>query len=237
MQAAPNLNFSVVLPTKKSLGNFVSMLRQVYQNLVGIINGKLGFGDGSNSDNISGIWINTTCPAVANTDFTVNHNLSRLPVGYWIMEKDRAVDIYTGSVGATSTQLTLRATVASAVVRLFVVCLLLCLLTFGVNAQTTNVTLQVTDLGGQAWNNGTWSVTLVSPPGVSQYGPPFYLIGTTTNVPNQSQSGALGATGSGTMTLTQNAGIAPSLSQWKFQVCPQATSSCFVQSVTITSTA
>src|SRR6266403_1108071 len=129
MKAAPNLNFTVVKPEQKSLNDFVQMLKTVYQNFVQILNGNIGFGDGTNLDNINGSWINVVAPVGANTDFTVNHNLGRLPVGYLVMQKDRACDVYTGSVGATLTQLTLRATVASAVLRLFIVGLLLCFFT------------------------------------------------------------------------------------------------------------
>jgi hypothetical protein len=125
MRATPNLNFTSVEPTTKSLKTFVTMLRSVYQHLTDVVNGKLGFGDGTNHDNIDGSWINVVAPVAPNTDFVVNHNLTRLPVGYLVMSKDRACDVYTGSVGATKTQLTLRATVASAVLRLFVVGLLL----------------------------------------------------------------------------------------------------------------
>ena len=135
MRATPNLNFSVVEPTKKSLEIFVTMLRSVYQNLVNVINGNLGFGDGTNSDNINGVWINVVAPVAPNTDFTLTHNLNRLPVGYWAMTKDRACDVYTGSIPATKTQLTLRATVASAVLRLFVVGLLFGLLASRSEAQ------------------------------------------------------------------------------------------------------
>lgn len=128
MKATPNLNFTVVKPTEKSLKLFVTMLRSIYQNLVNVINGNLGFGDGTLADNVNGVWINVVAPVAPNTDFTVTHNLNRLPVGYWPMRKDRACDVYTGSIAATKTQLTLRATVASAVLRLFVVTLLLGLL-------------------------------------------------------------------------------------------------------------
>src|SRR6266404_674654 len=129
MKAAPNLNFTVVKPEQNSLNGFVQMLKTVYQNFIQILNGNIGFGDGTNLDNINGSWINVVAPVGANTDFTVNHNLGRLPVGYLVMQKDRACDVYTGSVGATSTQLTLRATVASAILRLFIVSLLLCFFT------------------------------------------------------------------------------------------------------------
>jgi hypothetical protein len=129
MKATPNLNFTTVLPTKESLATFVTMLRSIYQHLTDVINGHIGFGDGTNADNVDGAWVNVVTPAAPNTDFTVNHNLGRLPVGYWIMQKDRAVDVYTGSVASTKTQLTLRATVASAVIRLFIIGVLLGLFT------------------------------------------------------------------------------------------------------------
>ncbi len=135
MRATPNLNFTVVKPTEKSLKLFVTMLRSVYQNLVNVVNGDLGFGDGTLADNVSGAWINVVAPVTPNTDFTVTHNLNRLPVGYWPMQKDRACDVYTGSVASTKTQLTLRATVASAVLRLFVVGLLFGLVALRSNAQ------------------------------------------------------------------------------------------------------
>lgn len=140
MKIAPNLQFAVIEPTKKSLKDFVDMVRTVYQNFVQGFNGNIGFGDGTNLDNINGSWINVVAPGVANTDFTVNHNLNRIPSGYLVMQKDRACDIYTGSVAATVTQLTLRATVASAVLRLFVIGILLCLFSTRSEAQGANHT-------------------------------------------------------------------------------------------------
>ncbi len=121
MRATPNLDFTVIEPTLKSLKAFVGMLKSIYQSLTLVINGNLGFGDGTSPDNLSGSWINVVAPAAPNTDFTVNHNLNRLPVGYLTMQKDRATDVYTGSIVSTKTQLTLRSSVASAVLRIFVV--------------------------------------------------------------------------------------------------------------------
>lgn len=125
MKVAPNLNFTVIEPTKKSLNDFVQMVKNIYQNFTQAFNGQIGFGDGTNIDNINGSWINVVTPVAPNTDFIVNHNLQRTPSGYWIMQKDRAVDVYTGGVPSTVTQITLRATVASAVIRLFIIGLLL----------------------------------------------------------------------------------------------------------------
>lgn len=106
------------------------------------------------------------------------------------------------------------------------------LLTTAAFAQSTAVTLQVTDGDGQTWNNGTWTVNLVTAPGFNP-GPPFVIKGTNTPVPGQTQSGSLSGTGGASLTLTPNASIAPAGSAWYFVVCPNATSDCYrsIQSI------
>lgn len=158
MKIAPNLNFTEVKPEQKSLSNFVQMIKNIYQNFTQAFNGNIGFGDGTNADNINGSWINVVAPVAPNTDFTVNHNLGRLPVGYWIMQKDRACDVYTGGVASTTTALTLRATVASAVLRLFIIGLLLSFLVYKVEPQT---------IGANHFNTATKIITPSGSSGIS----------------------------------------------------------------------
>jgi hypothetical protein len=234
MLMQPSLDFT---PNKDTtLSSFGSLLQKMWRNISLVVNGLINFGDGTNKNNIDGVWANLTAPAAPNTDFTVTHNLGRIPAGYWLMEKDRAVDVYTGSVGATSSQITLRATVASAVIRLFIVCLFLFCGSL-TQAQTTSVTLQVTDAGSQTWNNGTWTAVLSSLPGASNYGPPFNIINNGGTVPNQTQTGSLSVTGGASLTATPNSVVTPANSQWKFTVCPQASPvQCYVQFVTVTNT-
>jgi hypothetical protein len=88
-------------------------------------------------------------------------------------------------------------------------------------AQTTSVTFQVIDGDSQTWNNGTWTATLYSPPGVPQGN--YVILGGSTPVPNQQQSGTLDASGNGSLTVTPNTSIAPSGTQWQFTFTPQAT--------------
>lgn len=95
-------------------------LRRMWTELARIINHHISFGDGIHADNIDGIWATVVTPGVINTNFTVTHNLQRVPVGYLVMSKTAAVDIYTGSVAATATQLTLKATVTGVTVNLFI---------------------------------------------------------------------------------------------------------------------
>ena len=96
------------------------MLKQYWERLTGIVNGSIGFGDGILKDNLDLAWANAITPGVANTDFVVVHNLRRLPVGYVVAMKNASVDIYTGSASATTTQLTLRATVVGVAIRLMI---------------------------------------------------------------------------------------------------------------------
>lgn len=109
-KAAATLEVREPQPTIAWQKEFVNMLRRIYERLARVVNGQISFGDGINADNIDGVWVSVTTPGVANTDFTITHNLSRVPVGYLPVTKSAATDIYTGSVAATATQLTLRAT-------------------------------------------------------------------------------------------------------------------------------
>jgi hypothetical protein len=88
-------------------------------------------------------------------------------------------------------------------------------------AQSTAVTFQVVDTDGQTWNNGSWTVQLTSPPGVPSNN--YLISGTSTVVPNQSQSGTLDASGNGSLSVTPNCSIAPAGTQWTFVFSPQAT--------------
>lgn len=118
MRAIPSLDFSHPQPEVKSLRNFGQSLQKSYRNLVGVVNGKIGYGDGQKSDNIDGVWQTVTFP-VANADVVITHNLGRIPVGYHIMTKSVSCDVYNGSIASTKTQITLRGTVAGATVSLF----------------------------------------------------------------------------------------------------------------------
>ena len=123
MKAQPSLDFTNIAPTKGALDAFASMLQKVYRNLVGVINGRISFGDGSNADNIDGVWGTVTTPGTANTDFSISHNLGRVPVGYLVVTRDIAVTIYNGSGGIgswTTSTITLRASLASANITVFI---------------------------------------------------------------------------------------------------------------------
>lgn len=225
MHLQPSLDYTQVRPEQPQgfFERIFQMLNKAWGRLAVLINGHISFGDGTNADNIDGVWSSVTTPGVANTDFTVTHNLGRIPAGYQLMSSDVATTIYTGSVAPTTTQITLRSTAANAHIKLFIFLLLLSFARLCV-AQTT-VNLSVTDTpDNQTWNNGTWAVTLKQQPGTSG-GPPFNIIsggGSTAD-----QSGLLSNTGTATMSLPANSNIAPALSWWYFTVCPNASAQCY----------
>jgi hypothetical protein len=122
-QIPTNLSY---IPTDKPGVNpsplrlFANAILRVWQLLAQVINGNVSFGNGTASDNVSGVWATAADTGLANTDFTITHNLGRIPVGYLIMTSNIATDIYTGSVAATTTQITLRSSASHAAITLFI---------------------------------------------------------------------------------------------------------------------
>lgn len=117
MKATPSLDFTTKKP--EHIGRFTNMLQKIYRNLATVVNGKIGFGDGTNADNIDGVWATVTF-ALANTDTAITHNLGRVPVGYHVVSKSVSADIFNGVAAWTTTQLTLQSSVAGVTVRLFI---------------------------------------------------------------------------------------------------------------------
>ena len=95
-------------------------LNSRWATLAQAVNHHISFGDGENADNIDGVWASVTTPVTPGTDFTITHNLGRKPVGVDLKQKDMPVDVYTGSTPWNGQTITLKATAASAVIKLFI---------------------------------------------------------------------------------------------------------------------
>jgi hypothetical protein len=100
-----------------------NFLRRLYERLAKAINGRISFGDGIASDNIEGVWITVVTAGVADTDFTINHNLGRPAAGYILMKRFTSVNVYESPTvnPNLNSQLILRASVPSTSVTLFVI--------------------------------------------------------------------------------------------------------------------
>lgn len=61
-----------------------------------------------------------TTPGTANTEFTVNHGLGRVPVGYLVVGRDKAAIIYNSTTAWTETAIYLKCNVATVAIRLLI---------------------------------------------------------------------------------------------------------------------
>jgi hypothetical protein len=109
-----------------NLQAFFTQFRKLWEQMRAVVNNHISFGNPNDPeiqggvDNVDGIWVSFTI-ATANTDLTLTHNLGRVPVGYIVMSKTAACDIFTGTVAATTTQITIQGTVAGVSGWLFIV--------------------------------------------------------------------------------------------------------------------
>lgn len=93
-----------------------TLVANILAQVAAAINGGLQI-----NDNLSVSLASTTCPAVANTEFSLFHSLNRTPIGFLVTYKDRAADVYaSNSESWTKTRITLKCNTASAVVKVLV---------------------------------------------------------------------------------------------------------------------
>lgn len=77
-----------------------------------ITNGGVSYGDGTNRQHINGNWATVADTGLVDTEFVVNHNLGRIPVGFHIFAKDQAGDLYRSGTAWTEKQIFLKCSVA-----------------------------------------------------------------------------------------------------------------------------
>jgi len=70
-------------------------------------------------DNMKGAWWTGTTPS-GGTEFTIQHNLGYIPVGYLVIRSNAAVTLYDGVTAWTKTNIYLKASVGSVNVTVFV---------------------------------------------------------------------------------------------------------------------
>lgn len=108
----------------KDLNRLSDEVVDTFQEVAGRLNGRLTEGQGDNlspTGNFEGVWWVNTTPGVADTDFTIVHNLGYTPKSYEIRYADKAAIIYTSptaGAGPDSRTITLRCNVASAFLRI-----------------------------------------------------------------------------------------------------------------------
>ena len=94
--------------------------KQAWNELKRILNYNIGYGSEGEPGNINGQWVSVTTPSTPNTDFTITHNLGRIPQGFDVKQKSGPCDIYNGSTTHTTSEATLRASAANVSLKIFV---------------------------------------------------------------------------------------------------------------------
>ena len=89
-----------------------------------VLQGRVRFGSTGKTvnkgENILGQFVTYTSNATPNTQDTVPHNLGSVPVGYIVVSKDKAGDVYK-SAAFTSMNMYLKCSAASTTVTMFLI--------------------------------------------------------------------------------------------------------------------
>lgn len=98
--------------------------RNFHQDVAKALNGGMSLGeltsDGLQPVNIDGVFVTVTSGGVADTEFTVVHNLGRVPIGFDIKRRNKAGILYDGPTAWTETKIFLKANVISLTTTLFI---------------------------------------------------------------------------------------------------------------------
>lgn len=92
----------------------------VAEDTANIVNGGISYGNGTDTAHIDCSWAFIADTGVANTEFSVNHNLGRIPVGFHVASKNKASDFYESGTPWTNKQIFLKAVAANVAVRFII---------------------------------------------------------------------------------------------------------------------
>lgn len=105
----------------------------VMNDIYKAINGRISYGQtgsdprdpnnlstGLVQDNIDGAWGKIADTGVADTQFTVTHNLLRVPIGFHVVRQSKAGSFYDSGTTWTKTQIFLKCNVANVAATFFI---------------------------------------------------------------------------------------------------------------------
>lgn len=64
-------------------------------------------------------FVDTVTPG-ADVEFTLEHGLNRIPIGFIVISKDKAGDVYSSATPATTATISLKCSVASVAIRILI---------------------------------------------------------------------------------------------------------------------
>lgn len=105
----------------------VTILQTQINKIFRVLQGRVSFGtgvDGVSGQNVEGEWQTYTSNAVANTEDTIAHTIGSIPLGYIVVNQDKAGSVYQGPTTGTawtSSNIYIKCSVASVTFLLFLV--------------------------------------------------------------------------------------------------------------------
>jgi hypothetical protein len=106
---------------KDKIEAFNRDVHQAVSHLVRVLNGNVGFGDGTDYDNIKGEWITFTSDVVAGAENMIPHSLGMVPVGFILMVPPVTGTVNKGATPWTTSHIFLTCSAASQTVTLFLI--------------------------------------------------------------------------------------------------------------------
>jgi hypothetical protein len=100
--------------------NHEQVLHDVYKALRGNISYGHRTQDGFAQDNIDGTLVQVQNTGISGTQFSVQHNLNRIPIGYHVINKSQFIDFLPGTTPWTETHIYLIGSTTNARVTFFV---------------------------------------------------------------------------------------------------------------------
>lgn len=100
-----------------------SDVTKVLQKVHKVLSGNVSYGNLNPLDkgrNIDIYPATATTPGVVNTQFAVNHGLNRIPVGFHVVNKNGAVDVYDSGTAWTKSQIFLKANAINIIIKILI---------------------------------------------------------------------------------------------------------------------
>jgi hypothetical protein len=112
--------YAQFMPKGTKLFNLDPNNTNVMDSIYKALRGRISYGTPGQQDNVQGVLITVADTGLADTNFTVTHNLLSVPQGFQIMKQSIAGSVYTGSVAWTTTTISLKCSTAHAALTVFV---------------------------------------------------------------------------------------------------------------------
>jgi len=109
---------------KKQVLEYIRNVDADLKNIFLAFSNRIRFGDGSDGEdgeNISGQFQVFTSSATPDAENTISHNLGAAPIGYMVINKDKAAHLYDSGTAWTSTNIYLKSDVATTEFKIFLI--------------------------------------------------------------------------------------------------------------------